>query len=67
MTYETFVEGIVTAWAEDPIKTRREFDRLDQAGILDGSVDYWIALLQAPGNPEWLGFYARTELASWGR
>jgi len=67
VTYEEFVEGIVTGWAEDSTKTRTEFDRLKALGILGGSIDYWIGLLDAPANPEWLGFYARTSLASWGR
>lgn len=67
--YAAYVEGLVTGWAEDPAKTRREFQRLADLDppVLDGSVDYWVTLLAAPDNEEWLGFYARTQLASWGR
>ncbi len=71
--YKQFVEGIVTGWAEDVSKTKQEFDRLYDAGILEGpdgkeaTVGYWIGLLVDPSNPAWLGFYARTELSVWGR
>lgn len=72
VTYEEYVRGIVAGWAEDPKKTRQEFNRLYDQGILEGdrkltTVNYWIGLLPDSSNSEWLGFYARTELSSWGR
>jgi hypothetical protein len=70
MSYANWVEGWVEGLAEDPAKSRQEFQRLYDAGILEGgsgTVDYWVGLLGNPQNPEWPGFYARTELSVWGR
>ena len=69
MTFATFVEGWVEGLAEDKVKARQEFQRLYDAGILEGNdttVDYWVGLLDDPTNKEWPGFYARTELSVWG-
>lgn len=70
--YPTWVAGWVTGLAEDPDKTRQEFTRLNQAGILEPAnnpptVDYYMNHLDDPYWPEWAGFYARTELSVWGR
>jgi hypothetical protein len=72
--WEQWVEGLVTAWAEDPIKTRDEFYRLNtmvppviEPGNSAATVDYWLGLLDQPGHPEWLGFVGRTWLGAWGR
>jgi hypothetical protein len=69
--YAQFVAGIVTGWAEDKVKTRAEFTRLMNTtpplmGGGTNALDYWMGLLDDPTNKEWLGFYARTELSSWG-
>jgi hypothetical protein len=71
-SFAQWVEGWVEGLAEDPVKSRQEFERLYDAGILQGAdrdttVDYWVGLLNDPTNPEWPGFYARTELSVWGR
>ena len=63
--YPEYVFGLVSGWAEDPAKTRTEFNRLKTEGKLGGSVDYWVDLLADPGSPEWLGFVSRTSLSSW--
>ncbi len=70
VTYEEFVRGIVTGWDEDHVKTEKEFNRLYDEGKLEGqdkevTVSYWMGLLPDPSNNEWLGFYARTTLATW--
>ena len=66
--YAQFVAGIVTGWAEDKVKTKAEFQRLMNTTppLMGGDIEYWMGLLDDPDNPEWLGFYARTELSSWG-
>jgi hypothetical protein len=69
MSYAKWIEGWVIGLAEDKAKARKEFQRLYDAGILEGNsstVDYWVGLLDHPMNPEWPGFYARTELSVWG-
>ena len=68
MSYGKWIEGWVEGLAEDKAKSRQEFQRLYDAGILEGgprTVDYWVSLLDNPTNPEWPGFYARTELSVW--
>ena len=76
--YKEFVEGWVTGLAEDNAKTRQEFTRLNTYPMADGgyilepannptTVDYWVSLLEQPDDPAWLGFYARTQLSTWGR
>lgn len=68
MTFATWIEGWVIGLAEDKEKARQEFQRLYDIGVLEGAnaVDYWVGLLDNPKNPEWPGFYARTELSVWG-
>ena len=70
VTYEEYVRGMVTGWDEDHAKTEKEFGRLYDEGKLEGqskqvTVGYWMGLLADPSNQEWLGFYARTTLATW--
>ena len=65
--FPSLVEGIVQSWAEDPVKTETEFMRLASEGLIGGSVDYWLGLLDDPGNAEWVGFVGRTVLSSWHR
>ena len=70
MSFATWIVGWVEGLAEDKNKARKEFQRLYDDGILEGdenTVDYWVGLLDDPTNPEWPGFYARTELSVWGR
>ena len=63
--WANWVEGLVTGWAEDPVKTEAEFQRLKDEGLLSGSIQYWVDLLAVPGDAAWLGFVSRTWLSSW--
>lgn len=76
--FAEFVEGWVEGLAEDKTKTEQEFTRLntypmDDGGYIlepannPGTVAYWVGMLDRPGDPAWLGFYARTQLSTWGR
>ena len=65
MAWDEWVTGLVTGWAEDPVKTESEFVRLASEGKLGGSIQYWMNLLDTPTDPAWRGFVARTWLSSW--
>ena len=76
--YPTWVAGWVKGLAEGRAKTEQEFTRLNTEQQSDGgyvlepandpaTVKYFMDLLDDPYNEEWPGFYARTQLAVWGR
>lgn len=68
--YAAYVRGLVTSWASSPEaidKTTRELERLEAEGLLEGSVAYWVALLDTPEDPAWVSFVGQTTLASWHR
>lgn len=73
-----WVEGWARGLAEDPAKTEQELTRLNTVQQPDGgyilepannpaTVQHWMSKLNNPADPEWRGFYARTQLSVWGR
>ena len=66
-SFAQWVEGWVEGQAEDPAHFRRYLTDLKTNGQFNGDVETWVALLDDPTNPEWSGFYSRTELAVWAK
>ncbi len=63
--WEDWVAGWVEGQAEDPAHFHRYLTELKANDAFNGNVDVWVAKLSNPRDPEWLGFYSRTDIAVW--
>lgn len=59
--FNDWVEGWVKGLDEEHVR------KLHTSGIISGDVNYWIALLDEPGNEAWRYFYTRAQASTWAK